>query len=141
MMKLLACLVAVLAVVQTTGRFSSRIDQIGLEPPAGQRSRVDEKLKYEYYEAKSAPPTPAACTRSLPKACRTLCATLLWASQQLHVGDDQHKPLLPLSARDAVGLVLAAAALFLAAGGGLGGGGLLVPIYLAVFGAWWGPKC
>lgn len=46
----------------------------------------------------------------------------------------QHKPLLPLSPRDAAGFVAVAAVVALAAGGGIGGGGLLVPLYLLVFG-------
>lgn len=47
-----------------------------------------------------------------------------------------HKPLFPLSARDIIGLILAALGLALSASGGLGGGGILVPLYLIVLRAW-----
>ena len=47
--------------------------------------------------------------------------------------DDPHKPLLPLSARDYLGLAAASFSVLLAAGGGIGGGGLLVPIFLLIF--------
>ena len=45
-----------------------------------------------------------------------------------------HTSLLPLSARDIVGLFCAALGLILAAGGGIGGGGILVPIYILILG-------
>jgi hypothetical protein len=48
--------------------------------------------------------------------------------------DDGHKPLLPLGARDYIGLLAAALAILLASGSGIGGGGLLVPVFLLVLG-------
>ena len=48
--------------------------------------------------------------------------------------DDAHKPLLPLRARDYLGLLASALAILLASGSGIGGGGLLVPIFLLVLG-------
>lgn len=48
--------------------------------------------------------------------------------------DDDHKPLLPLNARDLLGLFAASIAILLASGSGIGGGGLLVPIFLLIFG-------
>jgi len=45
-----------------------------------------------------------------------------------------HNSLLPLSARDSIGLFCAALGLILAAGGGIGGGGILVPIYILILG-------
>ena len=48
--------------------------------------------------------------------------------------DDKHKPLLPLAARDYLGLVAASLAILLASGSGIGGGGLLVPVFLLVLG-------
>lgn len=70
----------------------------------------------------------------IPPSCQQTHNTLYCraASVWLGANEQPHKPLVPVSQNDIVGMLLAAAALFFAAGGGLGGGGLLIPIYLTV---------
>ena len=51
-----------------------------------------------------------------------------------HYTYEQHKPLLPLEAKDYRGFFCAVIGLMIAAGGGIGGGGILVPIYILVMG-------
>lgn len=55
-------------------------------------------------------------------------------SNNTHSSSSVHPSLLPLSARDIIGLLCAALGLILAAGGGIGGGGILVPIYILILG-------
>jgi len=69
----------------------------------------------------------------LQEAHRTLSSSLDDKPDK-YTFEEDHPPLLPLSASDYAGVVCAVLGLMVAAGGGIGGGGILVPIYILVMG-------